>query len=289
MSGSQKLEAWPLKTSPADYLARHPDGPNAELARKYLAQGFRKSTDEKRVNENVAIAPVATLRPHPELAKLLPEQEDDVLQALITDIRERIDDGEKFPILYPLVVNERGVVIDGMTRLQIAKELGIKDVRVEVRRDLSDADEIMLGLGLNTDRRQMSLGQKRSLARKLIKRDPEWSDREISRRVGLAPATVGSLRRDMEAKGKVEPTAKRRGAKGTVQKVGQKKGPSKRKRTVSLSDMLTTWGYMHPSDVTTSEARELVKEWEPEHWDRVNEWIDAMTKLVNLRDDVDEL
>lgn len=32
------LDPWPLKTPPADYLERHPDGPNAKLARAHLAR-----------------------------------------------------------------------------------------------------------------------------------------------------------------------------------------------------------------------------------------------------------
>lgn len=37
-AAEDKAEEWPLKTSPAKYLEKNPDGPNAELARRLLGE-----------------------------------------------------------------------------------------------------------------------------------------------------------------------------------------------------------------------------------------------------------
>lgn len=116
----------------------------------------------------------------------MPELSPSEYRALRDNIKAR-------GILVPIVVDQRGNVLDGNNRLAIAAELGIECPR-EVR-NVQDDDEAMdIAVELNCARRHLNQDQKRQLVAQEIQRRPGDSDRAIARRVGCSPTTVGTVR-----------------------------------------------------------------------------------------------
>ncbi len=108
-------------------------------------------------------------------ADLLPALSDDDLDALRGDIRER-------GIVVPIVIDEHHNVIDGANRLRIAAELGIRNLRADIRPGLSDAEKEELAEDLNLHRRHLSREQLREVIRRRLHRHPERSNRQIARK-----------------------------------------------------------------------------------------------------------
>ena len=86
-------------------------------------------------------------------ADLLPPLNDTELEALRADIAERQ------AVIVPIVIDEARNVIDGANRLRIAAGLGIREVPIEVRVGLSDADKQQLAEDLNLHRRHLTREQ----------------------------------------------------------------------------------------------------------------------------------
>ena len=137
----------------------------------------------------------------PVLFQFLPPLLPSEYQALTESIRTH---GVQVPVL----VDESGAIIDGHHRDQIAAELGIKCPR-EVRSGLTDTEKRSLAITLNRDRRHLTQEQKRALASESVKADPQLSDREHARRVGVTHPTVAKIRAELEAEGGLESVTNR--------------------------------------------------------------------------------
>lgn len=116
----------------------------------------------------------------------------------------------------PVLVDENGAIIDGHHRDQIAAELGI-DCPRDVRAGLTEADKRTLAISLNKDRRHLTREQVRALLAESVKADPQLSDREHARRVGVHNETVASVRRELEATGDVTDSVTRTDSLGRQQ------------------------------------------------------------------------
>ena len=116
----------------------------------------------------------------------MPELSPDQLAALKTDI-------VKNGIIMPVVVDQRGLVIDGHNRRRIADELGIP-CPTETHHVADDEEAHELALTLNCARRHLTREQIRALIGTEIRRRPGDSDRAIARRIGCDHKTVGSVR-----------------------------------------------------------------------------------------------
>ena len=62
----------------------------------------------------------------------------------------------------PIVVNKRGIILDGHTRYEILTDIGKKDNEIDIRiKDIEDADEEELYvMSSNSNRRQLNVFQK---------------------------------------------------------------------------------------------------------------------------------
>ena len=109
---------------------------------------------------------------------------------------------EHHGVLVPITVDEYGVIIDGHHRAWIAQELGIECPR-EVRALVTDADKRSWAYEVNAIRRQLNREQRRDLVAQSLMSDPQLSDREHARRVGMSPTTVGTIRAELEGRGDV--------------------------------------------------------------------------------------
>jgi N6-adenosine-specific RNA methylase IME4 len=140
-------------------------------------------------------------------ADLLPALPDDDLSALRGDIRER-------GIVVPIVIDEHHNVIDGANRLRIADELGIRNLRADIRPGLSDAEKEELAEDLNLHRRHLSREQLREVIRRRLQRHPERSNRQIAAEIGVRHETVGVVRSQLAATGEIRQLSKTVGRDG---------------------------------------------------------------------------
>jgi hypothetical protein len=124
--------------------------------------------------------------PHP-YALLLPPLTNAEYEALKADIAEH-------GILYPVIVDDAGLVLDGVHRCRIADELGI-DVPVSQMGHTSEERKMHLAVGLNMRRRHLDAGRRRELVCRLH-RERGLSVREIASVTGWSKSTVD---RDLKA------------------------------------------------------------------------------------------
>ncbi len=116
------------------------------------------------------------------------------------------------------VVHQDGhyILIDGFHRMAAAQNLGLKTVPVEIRHLPPDGDLKALAFSLNAIHgRPLTLTDRRAEAERLLQARPEVSNLEVSRRAGLAPTTIATIRTRLEEAAAIEPAPERLGIDGT--------------------------------------------------------------------------
>jgi len=122
-----------------------------------------------------------------------------------------------------VVVDDDGgyVLVDGFHRYAAAQNLGLETVTVDVVDMPADGDLKALAFALNARHgRPLSLTDRRQEATRRLQDHPDWADREIGRRCGLAQPTIAKLRADLEAAAQIEQTDVRVGRGGYTYAVG---------------------------------------------------------------------
>jgi hypothetical protein len=149
---------------------------------------------------------------HPA-ADLFPMMDKDELQKLAADIKK---DCQRFPIT---LWKKDGSVLDGRNRLAAC---GIADVKPKT--DLYDGnDPVGFIISANIHRRHLTSNQKRELVAKLLKFNPEKSDRQIAAEVKVDHKTVAKERHKKEGCGEIPHVTKRADAKGRNQPASKPK------------------------------------------------------------------
>jgi len=113
---------------------------------------------------------------------LLPTQTPEKLDELRSSVQAH-------GILQPILHNQDDVIIDGLTRLHIAIELGISPDKVpfkSVNAEYAQAEE--LAISMNYTRRQMSSADRVALVKKL--RSHAWSMERIAKALNVGKTTV---------------------------------------------------------------------------------------------------
>ncbi|GAA0730833.1 ParB N-terminal domain-containing protein [Dactylosporangium roseum] len=111
-------------------------------------------------------------------------------------IRMLAEAGDNLP---PIIVHRQTMrIVDGMHRLAAAVLRG--DETIEVRFfDGTDREAFVLAVRANiTHGRPLSPQDRVSAVGRIIRDNPEWSDRAIASAIGLGPSTVGSIRKQIE-------------------------------------------------------------------------------------------
>ncbi|WP_344656469.1 ParB/RepB/Spo0J family partition protein [Catenulispora subtropica] len=109
---------------------------------------------------------------------------------------------EVIGLLPPIAVHRSTLmVVDGMHRLAAARLRGRSDIDA-VLVDCAVDEVFRLSIEANiANGKPLSLADRRAAAARLMRTHPELSDRSIARSVGMAPATVASIRAAVEGPG----------------------------------------------------------------------------------------
>lgn len=149
--------------------------------------------------------PLFALRVH-DRAGVVPFPEPDQHNDLVDDIAAR-------GVQVPLDILADGTVLDGRTRLSIARALGLAEVPVRVV-ETDDPVGYMVRMALL--RRHLTTGQRKALAATLLRQEPERSDRSVAKVVGIHHETVAAVRSGLEDAGQLAETASRTGIDGRI-------------------------------------------------------------------------
>ena len=140
---------------------------------------------ERTTNSLVtAVALSETCKFHP-LADEWPLLEGEDFENLVEDIKAH---GLREPIwLY------QGMILDGRNRYRACLKAGIEP-KFRQYDPVVQSDPVAFVISVNANRRNLDLNAKKGVAAKMIRRDPNSSDRSIAKAVGLDNKTVGKVR-----------------------------------------------------------------------------------------------
>lgn len=124
--------------------------------------------------------------PHPD-TQFVPPLTDEEYAALKAMIEK------KGRIINPVVVDEDGLILDGVHRVKIARELGWTEVPLSVEGPLSDEERLTIVIGMNTRRRQFDRAKRRETARRL--QAEGFSRRKIA---GMTGWSKSQVQRDLQ-------------------------------------------------------------------------------------------
>ncbi len=102
----------------------------------------------------------------------------------------------------PILIDEKKQIIDGWHRKTIADELEYECPEI-VEDNLTDEEKRTLARALNLARRQLTTDQKRAVIADQLNEAPGRSNRWIAKQLGVTHPTVASVRKELEAGGKL--------------------------------------------------------------------------------------
>jgi len=140
---------------------------------------------------------------------IFPELLPDQYEALKASIHS---DGVQVPV----IVDQKGNLIDGRYRRQAAQELGIH-CPTEVRQFSCEADKLETALSLNCRRRQLNRQQKRELIAAYLQADPAIANNHLAELIGgVSQNTVATVREELERTLLLEELTEFRGRDGKI-------------------------------------------------------------------------
>ncbi len=113
---------------------------------------------------------------------------------------------------------DKFLILCGKNRLEIAQELNIELIPVEVYIGLSTKMKKDLAISDNKDRRHLNQSQKRTLVEYFLKLDPKLSDRKIAKEVNVDHKTVSKARKKAESRKVINPVKTTIGLDGKIRK-----------------------------------------------------------------------
>jgi len=147
---------------------------------------------------------VMSLRFHP-LAEIFPLIEDAQFDELVADIKAN-------GLIEPVVVLDN-MILDGRNRYRACFAAGVEPAFTPFRGN----DPIAYVISVNIRRRHLTTEHKRELVAKLIKAQPEKSNRQIAKAVKVDHKTVGAARSELEGRGEIPHVEARTDTKGRRQ------------------------------------------------------------------------
>ncbi len=107
-------------------------------------------------------------------------------------------------VIYPLIADEQGKLLDGYRTYAICKELRIKDVWVVTLYGLTDEEKRHKRLALNVNRRHLTGKQKRGLIEQELLRKPAMSAGRLGRLFGVSHNTAQKVKEEMVGTGQID-------------------------------------------------------------------------------------
>lgn len=104
-------------------------------------------------------------------------------------------------VLVPILKAADGSIVAGHHRAAIAERLGVECPAEVLSDDRPDAELRSMAFELNLHRRHLTREDKRRLLEESLRADPQLSNREHGRRVGVNHETAGAARGDLEESG----------------------------------------------------------------------------------------
>jgi hypothetical protein len=192
---------------------------------------------------------------YPPVENLFPPMGKDELQELAADIKA------SGLLNRPTLYDDHGVIylLEGINRLDACESFGRSfllpngevDRRLfNVRSASRSFDPIAFVLSQNLHRRHLTADQKRDVIAKLIKAQPNKSDRQVAKETKSNRTTVGQIRKKLESAGDVSIVDTRTDTKG-------RKQPAKKPKSTPMAT-----GHMEPVEPVTK--AEEVKPADPE-------------------------
>jgi ParB-like chromosome segregation protein Spo0J len=193
----------------------------------------------------------STIKEH-AAAKLMPKMSTAEFLALKDDIAKN---GLHEPIWL-----KDGLVLDGRHRLRACVELGIP----YATRTYAGDDVEAFVLSENVTRRHLSSAQQRSLLSRLLKKNPEKSDRQFATALGVSHHTVAGARDELESTGQIAQLTHTVGADGKGRPRAKK--PSTASQGVRLASLISKHDLhfhrcvsllkgIHPGELTDAEHK----------------------------------
>ncbi|HUO00960.1 MAG TPA: ParB/RepB/Spo0J family partition protein [Bradyrhizobium sp.] len=140
-------------------------------------------------------------------------------------VRELEAVAEHWPPLKVARRSERYILVDGFHRFAAAQNLKLQTVTAEIL-DLADDEDLhAVAFALNAAHgRPLTLSDRRAFAARVLRRHPDWSDREIGRHCGLVQPTIAKVRQELEQTADIQPSETRVGRDGRTYNVAQPTG-----------------------------------------------------------------
>ena len=127
-----------------------------------------------------------------ESYSVVPELDQEQYAFLLKDVKElgRIE--------VPIILDEKGNIIDGRARRKAADELGI-DCPAEIREFHDEDEKFEVSLRVNAIRRHLTSAQKREAIAAYLAKHPAFASNRLATLIGVSPNTVASVREDLIA------------------------------------------------------------------------------------------
>jgi hypothetical protein len=132
--------------------------------------------------------PTPEMEGHP-LSEMFPMLQGDEMRALANDIR---GNG-----LMEAIITFEGKILDGRNRYHCCLTENVEPVVVEFEGDEDDARDFVISKNLH--RRHLTTAQRTEIAKLILARTPEMSDREIAEKIKLDHKTVAEVRGEIGA------------------------------------------------------------------------------------------
>ncbi len=153
---------------------------------------------------------------------------------------------EYWPPLTVVARGDRFLLLDGYHRFAAAQNLKLDKIPITVIESSAGEDLYGLSFALNAVHgRPLSLDDRRAFAARLLRANPQSSDRQIGRRCGLVQSTVAKVRKELERQGHIQPADARVGRDGRSYPVEHQKNQkpvSLLSLVENLADALDTSG-----------------------------------------------
>jgi hypothetical protein len=161
---------------------------------------------------------ILPVHPAADLFPLMPPAE---LRALGKDI---IKNGLQHDIMVWMDKSEKLFLLDGRNHLDAigvviksGNAVAIANACKKILQLPTDCDPYAFVISANIHRRHLTTAQKRELIGKLLKAQPEKSDRQIAQTAKASHHTVGAVRADLEERGQIAHVATRTDSNGRQQ------------------------------------------------------------------------